>query len=309
MDVVCLGNFVADIVARPVERLPEKGKLDLIDKMELHTGGCAANTGVGLARLGIKTRLLGKVGEDDFGDFIIKRMESLGLDTKGLKRDKDANTSATVVLVHNDGERSFIHYIGANAELSQGDIDFGIINGARILHIAGFNLMPKLDGAPTAEVFKIAKDKGILTSLDTCWDSEDRWLRLIKPVFPFTDYFLPSIEEARMITGKDSPPDIADFLLDCGVKTVALKLGKGGCFIKSNTTEVTIPAYKVDVVDATGAGDAFVAGFLTGIIKGWDLERCGRLGNAVGAGCVTEMGATGGIKGFRETISFIKKNN
>lgn len=305
MEVLCLGILVADVVGKPIDKMPEKGKLALVDTMELHTGGCASNTGYALSKLGISTGLMGKVGNDGFGDFIINYMKNAGLDMRGVKRSKTTNTSATMVMVSSDGERTFFHYLGANAELSYDDIDFDIVKEAKILQISGTFLMPSFDGEPTAKVLKKARELGIITSLDTAWDSKGNWMKLLEPCLEHIDIFLPSFEEAKMITGKDTPPEITEVLLSYGIGTVILKMGEKGSYVRTKDKEEYIPIFKVEAVDATGAGDAFVAGFLAGICKGMDHFESAKLGNAVGACCVTAIGASAGIKSMEETIRFM----
>ncbi|MEN6355462.1 MAG: carbohydrate kinase family protein [Armatimonadota bacterium] len=304
-DVTCLGILVADVVGKPVEHLPERGKLTLVDRMELHGGGCANNTGVGLAKIGIKTAVIGKVGSDGFGDFMVSSLTGSGVDASGVVRDDSVATSATMVMVHGDGERSFIHYIGANATLSEDDVNWDVVKNSRILHVAGSFLMPGFDGRPTANVLKKAKQLGVTTALDTAWDSKGQWMSLLEPCLEYIDYAVPSIEEARMVTGKQDPADVAKVLMDKGVGTVALKMGSEGCYIKSADAELRIPIYRVNAVDANGAGDAFAAGFLAGLANGWDLERTGKFGNATGAFCVTALGATTGIKDQATIEKFI----
>ena len=304
-DVVCLGILVADVVGKPVDEYPVRGKLVLVDQMELHSGGCAANTAVALAKIGVETGIIGKVGSDGFGDFMIGALDRHGVDIRGIIRDRDVATSATMVMVHSDAERSFIHYIGANARLTEDDIDFGLIEGARVLHIAGSLVMAAFDGEPTARVLRKAREMGITTSLDTVWDSRGRWMDLLRPCLPYVDIALPTIEEARMITGKHTPKDVAQVLMDHGVKIVGLKMGEDGCYVRSPDVELRIPAFKVPAVDALGAGDCFVAGFLTGVVAGWDLEKTGRFANAVGAACVMALGATTGVQSLDETLAFM----
>jgi len=306
MDVLCLGIFVADIVAKPIEDMPGKGKLALVDTMELHTGGCASNTGYALNKLGISTGLMGKVGTDGFGDFFVNYMRNAGLDIRGIKYSITANTSATMVMVSADSERTFFHYLGANAELNYNDVDFNIVKEAKILHIAGSFLMPGFDGEPASRVLKQAREWGITTSLDTAWDSKGNWLNVLEPCLQHLDIFMPSIEEARMVTGKDEPSEIAEFLLSYGIKTVALKMGERGSYVRTPDWELYLPVYKVETVDATGAGDAFAAGFLAGVAKGWSYKDAARLGNAVGACCVTAIGSSAGIKNMDETLEFMK---
>jgi sugar/nucleoside kinase (ribokinase family) len=307
MQVACLGILIADVIARPVVELPERGRLTLVDQMELHTGGCASNTGMSLAKIGIETSVLGAVGNDGFGDFIAARLAGVGADARGVHRIAGVNTSATMVMVDPDGERRFLHYLGADAKLSEGDVDFGVIAEARILHIAGAFLLPGIDGEPTARILRRAKEMGLITSFDTAWDAKGRWMKLVEPCLPYIDVMLPSLSEARMIAGKQEPEAVADVFMSYGVKTVGLKMGEEGSYLRDATQEIVVPPYQVEAVDATGAGDAYVAGFLTGMVKGWDLETTGRFANAVGALCVTAIGATTGIRSLDETLAFMQR--
>lgn len=298
--------MVADCVGKPIESMPERGKLALVDSLELHIGGCASNTGTALAKIGIDAAIIGKVGNDGFGDFMVNELSKYGSDCSGIVRDEVTHTSATMVMVDGKGERTFIHYIGANATLTEQDVDWNVVKRGKILHVAGTFLMPAFDGQPTANVLKKARELGVTTSLDTCWDSRGNWMKLLEPCLPYVDYAVPSIEEARMCTGKQDPSDVADVFMDKGVKTVALKMGDQGCYIKNKDIELRIPIYKVNAIDAVGAGDAFAAGFLAGIVNGWDLLRTGKFANAVGAFCVTALGATTGIKDQETIEAFIE---
>jgi sugar/nucleoside kinase (ribokinase family) len=211
-----------------------------------------------------------------------------------------------MVMVSVDGERTFFHYLGANAELNYDDVDFNIVKETKILHIAGSFLMPSFDGEPASRVLKQAREWGITTSLDTAWDSKGNWLNVLEPCLQYLDIFMPSIEEARMVTGKNDPSEVAEFLLSYGIKIVALKMGERGSYVRTPDWELYLPVYKVETVDATGAGDAFAAGFLAGVAKGWNYKDAARLGNAVGACCVTAIGSSAGIKNMDETLEFMK---
>jgi len=293
-DVVCLGQFTADVVVTPVKSLPEKGKAIFVDNISLHNGGCACNTAVALGKLGINTAVIGKVGCDAFGDFLIKVMNEANLDTSAIVRDSSVNTSSTAVLVGPDGERSFLHYSGGNAKMSEDDVDYDVIKAAKILHVAAAFLVPGLDGKPMARVLARAREMGVTTSLDTAWDAEGRWMKLVEPCLRHVDIFVPSIEEAQMLTGKQQAPEIAKVLLGYGIDTLVMKLGADGCYARTSSNELSVPAFKVEkVVDTLGAGDAFVAGFLAGMVNGWELEKACRFANAVGACCVSAEGASG----------------
>ena len=305
MDVICLGIFVVDMIGRPIDRFPDAGKLVVFDEFEMHSGGGANNAAITLAKLGINVGAMGRIGTDTFGDFVLQILDDNQVDTRAMMRDADTNTPATFVSVASDGERSFLHYMGTNRVLSEDDVDLDLIRSCKILHVAGSLIMPRLDGEPTARILRQAKEAGVLTSLDTVWDMSGNWLDTLEPCLPYVDVFLPSIEEAEQLTGLDSPPDIANFLMDYGIQTVGLKMGKRGSYVRTGTEEIHVPSYEVDVVDTTGAGDAYVAGFLAATVMGWDLKRTCQLASAAGAACVTEIGTTAGIKNLEETMAII----
>jgi sugar/nucleoside kinase (ribokinase family) len=305
--IICLGILVADIVGRPLRAIPDPGKLVLVDEMSLHTGGCAINTATALGRLGLPVEVIGKVGLDSFGDFVLNALAERSIGSRGITRDKEVGTSATMVMVAPDGERRFVHYIGANARLTLEDIDLAMVKTGSILHVGGSLVLPGIDGQPTAELLRHARLAGVTTFLDTVWDDTGRWMKILAPCLPYIDYFVPSLPEGQALTGLDNPADIARALLACGVKTVGLKMGVDGCLVMSGDGKANhLPAFQVDVVDATGAGDAFAAGFIAGVWHGWPMEQTARFANAVGALCVTGLGASGGVRSLPETLAFLE---
>ena len=169
--------------------------------------------------------------------------------------------------------------------------------------------MPALDGEPLAELLRRARAAGVITILDTAWDASGRWLDVLEPCLPHLDYFLPSRDEAVMLTGgREAPEAIADFFLARGVGAVGLKLGAAGCYIKSGSESLTIPSLSVAVRDTLGAGNAFVAGFTAALSRGWSLKACGEFACAVGASAVSAVGATTGIQSFAETQRLLSAN-
>lgn len=305
--VVCLGIMVADLVAKPLRSVPDPGRLVLVDEMSLHTGGCAINAATALARMGFPVDVIGKIGSDPFGDFLLSQLAERGIGSSGVKRDPQTGTSGTMVMVSPDGERRFVHYIGANSRLTLEDVDMAMVAGAAILHVGGSLVLPGIDGEPTAELLRRAQAARVTTFLDTVWDDTGRWSELLDPCLPFIDYFVPSIPEAQALTRLDDPDEVARNLIARGAGTVALKMGERGCLVLSAAGErYRLPAFQVDVVDATGAGDAFAAGFIAGIAQGWSLDASARLANAAGALCVTGLGATGGVRSMEETLAFME---
>ncbi len=309
-DVACIGILVADVFASNVVKLPEKGKLDLIDSVSLFMGGCAANAAVDMSRLGLNVAVLGKVGNDGFGKFLQESLAMERVNVSGVRESKCLGTSSSIVTVDPDGERSFLHYAGANGELGSEDIHWDILRDSKIVFVGGALLMDKFDGKPCASLLKKAREEGLYTALDTAWDMRGRWMTVLESCLEHLDLFMPSYEEAVKLSNRTEPEKIADFFLTKGVKTVVIKLGKKGCFIKSNKGEShTIPTYtRFQAVDTTGAGDSFVAGFLTGLAKGWSLYDCGKLANAVGTHCVMARGASTGVRSFEDTLAFMAEN-
>jgi sugar/nucleoside kinase (ribokinase family) len=298
-DVVCLGILVADVIARRVDELPPRGSLGLVEGISLRGGGCALNTASVLVRLGLSASVVGKVGADPFGDFVLGLLDERGVERSGVLRDPNVPTSSSVVLVDSEGERTFLHLPGANGHLRSEELDEAVLFSGRVLHVAGALVMPELDGESTAGVLERAHARGLVTSLDTVWDATGGWERVL-PSLPFVDLFVPSLGEAAAISGEQEPQAAAAWLRERGVGTVALKLGARGCYVARDGFEDFVPAPAVEAVDSTGAGDAFAAGFLYGSLAGWPLQRAAVFANAAGALATTAVGAVEGVAGLEE---------
>lgn len=307
IDIVCVGVIVADAIAKPVKIIPSKGKLELVDTLSLYTGGCAASAAIDMAKIGINAAIIGKIGNDGFGNFMKNAFIDNGVITDGLIVNASGSTSASLVIVTDDGERSFIHCQGENATLVESDIDYSIVAKSKLVFVAGIMLMAKFDGDECAKFLKKCKEMGKITALDTAWDSTGRWMKVMTSSLPYLDYFLPSYEEAVELSGKTDPEEIADVFLSMGPRIVVIKLGKDGCLIKTKDGEkYSIPTYsRIKAVDTTGAGDSFCAGFLTAVVEGKSLFDCGKFGNAVGTHCVMAKGASTGIKSESEILQFM----
>lgn len=294
-ELLVLGNFVVDIIGKPLDALPERGRLLLLDTLETHVGGNGPNTAGALGRLGAAVSVVGRVGEDLYGRFLIERLEGWGVDTGLVVRDPERATGVTLVAVDRTGERSFIHHFGANAAFSPADLDWSRAAGARHLHLASHFVLPALDGPPAAALLVEARARGLTTSLDVCWDREGRWLSLLAPCLPHVDWLLPSEEEARALTGEEEPAAMAAALRRAGAGTVVIKRGERGCWYSSPEGDLASPAFRVTARDTTGAGDCFIAGFLYGRLRGWQLPRLLRFANACGARSVEAVGAVTGM--------------
>lgn len=300
-DLLCVGNAVADTSARPVTMLPGRGKLIFIDEIGLNPGGCATLSAMAGARLGLKTGVGIAVGRDPYGDFLVGKLAKDGVDVRGVRRDPLHQTSSTVVVISPDSERGFIHVIGASAGLTDRSVSDATLRQYRALHLSGYFILPKLDGAPARRLLQRAKRLGLEISLDTCWDPKRRW-HLVTMCLPFVDWYLPSIEEARETFGSSDMRTIAKRALAKGVRRgVILKRGPQGVYALTRSgEEYTIPAFKVKAVDATGAGDCFDAGFWTGVLRGKSLRESLRLGCAAGALSVSGFGGIGRLQSLAQ---------
>jgi len=305
--VVSLGIHILDILGRHVTRIPDGQNVDLIDEIRLTVAGTAAGTSVDLAKLGAEVYAMGAIGEDELGNFIIDTMGRYGINTDNLVRKKGVQTSATMLPIRPNGARPALHVLGANAELTLDDINWDAIKEADYLHFGGTYLMPKLDGEPTGEILKFAKENNTVTTLDMIALERDDLNEILEPVLPYVDYFMPGLEEAMMITGLDNRQDVIKHFLDKGVGHTVFKMGgEGSSVAAKDMEEIRIPAHKVPVVDSTGCGDAYCAGFIVGLSKGWSLEEAGKLGTAASAQVITGLGSDAGIVDFDQTMQFMK---
>jgi ribokinase len=282
--IATIGDVNVDLIAR-IDRMPELGKQVITRDFQTHGGGCSANFSLACARLGMDIQLFGKVGDDVFGTFVLVELEDNKVDTSNVLLT-DAKTGVTVAVVQ-DIERSFITFRGSNATYSLNDIDISKIR-ADIVHLPSYFLMDGLmkDYVKLIDLLHAAK---IPVSFDTGWDPRGFIRETVEPLFdilPRTDVFLPNIDEARNILGLDTktgPERAADILLDMGIKVVVIKMGKDGCWVADRDSLEYVPPFKVNVVDTTGAGDNFNAGFVSSYISGRTPRDCAIIGSATAA--------------------------
>ncbi len=309
--VVCLGIQIVDILGRPVAEIPEGQNVALLDEIRITVAGTAGGTSVDLAKLGAKVFAMGAIGQDGLGNFLLTTMQKYGIDTDCLKRKSGVQTSSTMLPIRPSGERPALHVPGANAELAWEDLNLEVIAAADFLHMGGTCLMPKLDGEPTRKVLEFAKKNGVITSFDLVAIKRPDLLELIEPCLPYVDYFMPGLEEAIMICGLTERQEVIRFFLERGAKHTVFKMGDQGSSIayleNGKIIEKRIPCFKAPVVDSTGCGDSYCAGFIVGISMGWSLEKAGRLGSAAGGLVIQGLGSDAGIIDLDQTIEFMNK--
>lgn len=289
LDVVVVGELNIDLVLWNVP-LPEYEKEHLAEDMRFAMGSSSAITAHNLSMIGSRVGFIGKAGEDTFGDFMIRGLERGGVDTSRVIRDKSLKTGATIVLA-NPPKKALLTYMGAMANLTIDDMDWDYIARARHLHLGCFFLQTGIR-KDVGKLFSRAKEMGLTTSLDTNWDPEDQWGEDLQQALKYTDVFLPNDDEALRIARTTQLEQAVETLRE-KVRVLAVKRGKAGASVWADRKTFTHPGFPVEVVETTGAGDSFNAGFLHRFLQGADWSECLRWGNACGALAVTALGGTG----------------
>jgi len=308
-DVVTVGIHIVDILGRPVESVPEGQGIALLEEIRMTVAGTGAGTAVDMARLGLKVATFGVVGDDELGRWLTHKMQQEGIDTAGIAIDPTVPTSATMLPIRPNGERPALHVIGANAKLSPDHLDWDVIAASRFLHIGGTSLMERLDGQPTAEVLRRAQELGVTTSLDLIGVPQFDHEAIFGPCYQHLDYFLPNEEDALMLAGATTRAEAIAWLHDRGVGATVITLGaEGASFAAAGHDEVVVPAHPVDVIDTTGCGDAFSAGFIAGLAEGLDPVDAARLGAAAGSCVATGLGSDAGLTTRAALDDFIAAN-
>jgi sugar/nucleoside kinase (ribokinase family) len=304
-DVLCVGILVADLFAPVLPRLPVAGELLRVDEMLLSTGGCAANTGIDLARLGASAAVIGKVGNDVFADFIRRDLGDRGLNVTAIRASASLPTSRTIILPVKGEDRRYIHMVGANAELSAADVDPGLLAGTRVLYVGGYQLIPGFDQGSLTALFCRAHEFGVKTVLDVAGVHAEKGLEPFEQILAHTDVFLPNDDEARLITGESDPLRQAQCFRGYGAGTTVITLGAGGALALTRQRALRVGTYAVDAVDPSGAGDAFDAGFIVGLLEDWELERSLAFASATGASVCTRLGTTAGMMSRPEALDYV----
>jgi sugar/nucleoside kinase (ribokinase family) len=306
-DCVVCGSCVVDILVRPVplEEPIGGGRLVRVGPIEATTGGIVSNSGVAMARLGMRTAAFSYVGDDEWATLIRQRYESNGLDPTHLRTHPTEATSTTAVLIDDSGERSFAHCVGAPKLLDkQAFMDRldDLFAHSRMMLLGYYSLLPNLQ-EELPEVLAAVRDRGCGTALDAAGDGGG--MEPLDRILPHLDVYVPSHAEATHQTGEEDPRKIIEAYRSCGAPgLLGVKLGSEGALLSpapGEWVEVSPVAPPGEVLDTTGAGDSFYAGLLTGLLNGRSIEEAGRLAAATGSCCVTGLGATAGLRDYGQT--------
>lgn len=292
MTAVCMGVHVLDILGRPIESIPEGQGGTLVDEIRLAPAGSAGGTAVTLAKLGARARSAGAVGSDALGDVLLSMLQRCGVDTSLMVRRGDVQTSASIIPVRSNGDRPALHCIGANGRYTLDDVPWDDVAAATHLHLGGPEL---IGGDVAARILQFAREHGVTTSADVLAPGDfPGILDLIAAALPHLDYLLPNAEQATGYTGIADIEQACRELVSRGVGAVAATCGADGVLLVDAQSTERVPAFAVPVVDTSGCGDAFSAGFLRGLHDGRSRRDAAVLGCAVAALVAQGLGSDHG---------------
>ncbi|ALN72417.1 carbohydrate kinase family protein [Aureimonas sp. AU20] len=305
-DYTSIGFYTFDCLGRPVGAIPPGGGTQFIEEIEMAVSGAAGAAVIAAAKHGLNCLAVGGVGDDLMADWVLNRLGHFGVDTSTMQRLSGVGTSSSIVLTRADGSRPALHMKGATGAFEITEDMWDQVLDAKVIHIGGVGLMDRMDGAPSARLFQEAKRRGALTTVDV-FAATEKDLGNVVGLLPHTDYFLPSIEEARVLSGREEIEDVARFFLDKGVTCCILTLGENGAYYRhSNGDRFLMPAFDIEMICSCGCGDAFNAGIATGLVRGMDPESMVRFAQATSALNATGLGSQAGVTSFENTLAFTK---
>lgn len=305
--VICVGNAVVDIIVKNGPDTTPDGMTQFSEAINMYVGGDAVNEAVSLHAMGNDVKLYTAIGEDALGSAFMSIISNYGMDTRGIKKDTEHSTTATVVTVGANGEHGCMTLRNGAAgnmhySMEVFDIDF---TDVKLLSIASLFWSKGQNDKELSDLLKKAKAAGAVTVADMVLDQSQMTLEDIAETLKYLDYLVPSFQEASYFTGKNTPEEIAEEFHCRGVKTVVLKMGAEGVFASSEGKTYRVGTIATEVVDTLGGGDNFVAGFITGIVDGLCLEEALYFGSATAAIAISQYGANGAVKSKQQVQEYL----
>ncbi|MBQ1742372.1 MAG: carbohydrate kinase family protein [Oscillospiraceae bacterium] len=307
LDLICIGTALVDSIIRGFDPEPISASGYRAASGSLHVGGEAVNEAMAAAKLGLKTGILCSLGEDEAGEMVVRALRRCGVDTSRILRAKEHPTPVTTMFVRADGTRKSVTN-GAHRYNFHPERDAARFADARALILGSLFRAPFDDPEIVLAVLRAARAAGQIVFADTKLPNF-RFLTLddLRGALPLIDYLTPNEDEARYYSGKEDPDAMADVFLGYGVKNVVIKLGGKGCFFKNAEESILLPACDVLTVDATGAGDNFIAGFASELLRGASHAEALRFANACGAICTTAVGAAAALRDREQVLRLLER--
>ncbi|MEW9551320.1 carbohydrate kinase family protein [Nonomuraea sp. NPDC050783] len=304
MTVVTVGVHIVDILARPVDHIPEGQDTVLVDQIRLTAAGAAAGTAVDLVKLGNDVVTMGAVGDDELADFLLMTLAKRGVDTSCLRRRAGEATAASILPIRPDGGRPSFHVPGANLSVAYADLDPAVLRRARGIHLGGMDVTFGLGDPAFFALLDEVRAAGAIVTMDLLSELPDL-LGMARAFLPHVDYVLPNESQALLMTGAADVAEAARALLADGPRGVLVTLGEEGSLVLTADGAERVPAIKTEVADTTGCGDAYCAGFLTGLLHGQDVPTAARWGTAAAARVATGLGSDAGLTDLDSTLRML----
>ncbi len=308
IDCLCTGILFADHACSPIDHVPEEGELVAPEHMQLGLGGCASNTALDLARLGIKVGVSGCVGKDTYGQFIIDELAQGGVDTSGIHRTSGIHTASTMIINVKGQDRRFIASAGANTRFTVDHIPPAWAEQAKVIYIGGYLMLDALETDEMVALLCQARAAGAATVLDVVGISGEGCFDRVALMLPQVDVFMPNDDEAAALTGLGDPIAQAERFRQAGARTVVITQGDRGSLLIGDRVRLRAGVYPTRFVGGTGSGDAFDAGYIMGLLSGADPAGCLRWGSALGASCVRAIGATESVFNHEQAEAFMQEH-
>jgi len=302
IDVISIGAVLLDTMAT-VERFPGIDDEVFVPELVMSGGGSAANVAISCSRLGMKTGFIGKIGKDSNGEFLKGEFRADNIDLDGLVIDEKLNTGMCYIPIHG-GDRMIFAHSGAANDLNPEDIKKDYILSSKLILLANLKNLK-----PLKQATKYAKSGDTLVAFNPGALIADQGFDECKELLTSTDIFISSETELNKIMGEQSTDTSLNKLFDMGASVAAITRGSKGALLVDKNNKIELPIYKVDVVDTTGAGDSFSAGFVTGYLENKDLETCGKMGNANAAILIGKVGARNELAARKKLNKFIESHN
>jgi ribokinase len=262
--------------------------------------------------MGVRAQVIGRIGTDANGEFVLTQAAKCGIDTSAVVRDDRYPTVASYVLIEKNGERHTLSSVDLHAELSSADIPDALLMDSDLVFMGSALMMRRMDEGGIVDMFSRARKFGVKTAMDVSvrdYNEDPRKLYdLLREALRFTDIFIPSLGEMQWLTGLTAPEEIMAELAQFGITVFGLKLGPEGCIVREGNDSFKASAFKeFKPVDTTGAGDSFMGGFLSARLRGMDSPTSALFGNLIASFNVTKIGAVGGVPELAEAEEHWKK--
>ena len=300
-----IGLTTLDVVARPIDALPDSEGTSLVEGIALAPAGTAGGAAYVAARLGLKVRLISAVGDDLAGRMVRLAFDEAGVDTSLLETQAATPTSTTVLAVDSQGRRPNFHAPGAGMSASVTEAALEAVREAKFLHYAGIGGR-NLDKGPGADLVRQARAAGAIVPCDLI-SPRRSGMDELKTLLPNLDYFMPSAAEATFLTGVDDLDAASDVFLDLGASNVIIKNGRKGSLLRLDGARTTLPAFAITPVDTTSCGDSYCAGFIAALDRGWAPIEAARFATATAALVAQGLATLGKLESFDATFAAMRQ--